>query len=842
MSALIYQRAFCDTFGLRILAEGRVPEIADVKRRIFVAERRSDTGRPDHFYKNYLDERLQDVTGLHQLPGVVLSKLAERFITRVGDRLHIRTEAFADWQELLPRISPLAVIVAFLVDEERGPRFGQDPRRWLAREIGDTALLCPRQPELEHLIERDGLNELHMHLNGSTELDILWSDAVRFPDRYLYELEDARAKACVSTGELYDQIELGLSPFEYYRRLRSARRIRHLAAALLRSRIAGAEDPVSLPQLLAAMDTRRRDSTCPVVAGLALGQAPISQIHRGPPAPPLIEEAAFLYILLQGLRLPGGPDRRLGLALYFNLLVQTQLAQIAVQQTDQIGFDQFQKFTDIGVRERLERGYEARFRQLNGAAPHRTLRHVEGRLAPKNDVASLLELIGRIVDGWLGFRGCPRRKNALGLAGAAPGCLTANCPSSCRGASGRPDAELALVLHFIKKRSPRLGGQQPQALDMALRADLRVQAQVVREVVERSGFVRQILRGIDAASNELHAPPEAFAPTFRYLRRHGLQHATFHVGEDFVHLVSGIRACAEAKAVLPLGPGDRMGHATALGISPELWISRMGKKLMIGVGEHLDNLVYAHARLSAQAKTATEAQRLESEIALLSARIYGVPQPPALLYNAWMLRTLDILEVLELERGTANTSDTEVLANAAAAKARSLNTPTRRVEVQRIATAAQDHPHAYQLFRHRHRNSKLITARIEIDAAWLPVSALTALQADVLDDLARTGVAIETLPTSNVRISFYERLDEHHLFRWLNLTGNVFDSMPAICVGSDDAGIFATSLRNEYAAIHDVLRRQLSRRPEEAMSIIERLNRNGAAWRFAPTAAESRAK
>jgi adenosine deaminase len=757
-------------------------------------------------------------------------------VTRAGDRLHVRGDAFADWQELLPMISPLAVLVAFLINEGRGPKPGSDPRRYLSAELGDTALIFPRQPELQEVIERDGLNEIHMHLNGSTELDVIWPDTVRSPSEYLRELETARLKSGGPTQEFYDQLELGVSPFELYRRLRSARRVRHLAASVLLDWQRAGSTKISVGSIVSAMNVEQRDSSCVETVGLPLGHRPIWRLHKGHSASPIIDEAAFLYEWFQALSEPGAPHMQLGLALYFNMLVLTQVLRISVQQIDEVGFDQFQKYTLVGVRERLERVYEARFRQLNGSAPHRTLKHLEGRLAPKKDVRSLLDLIGSIVDGYLRFRGCPKRAAAMGLRGDAPPCMIGECVGNCRGAkSGRPDAELSLVVHFIKRRSVRAGKRVPQACDMTLRADLRQQAQVVRQAIERHSFVRQLLRGMDAASNELHTPPEVFAPTFRYLRRHGLQRATFHVGEDFVHLVSGIRACAEARAFLPLEAGDRMGHATALGILPELWIARTGPRMMIRAGEHLDNLVYAHSRLASILDSASEAKSLEEQISLFSATIYDREYSPAALYRAWLLRGLDVLEVLEIERNSEGPIDASRIANAAADKSGRLNSTARRAELALIAKAATEDPLAYEVFRQRHSRSDRLDQLVEVRVDWLTESALTALQADVLADLSSSGVAIETLPTSNVRISAYDRLSEHHLFRWLGLGKDAFSIVPAICVGSDDTGIFATSLRNEYAAILDVLRRDFSIGSEQAAAIVEQLNRNGAAYRFRPT-------
>lgn len=464
-----------------------------------------------------------------------------------------------------------------------------------------------------------------------------------------------------------------------------------------------------------------------------------------------------------------------------------------------------------------------------------TLRHLEGRIAPKKDVASLLALIGAVVDGYLRFRSCPKRSTARQLRGDAPPCMTGGCSAGCTGTTnGRSDAELALVIHFIKRRAAPTGVRVPQARDMVLRVDLRQQAQVVRQAIERHSFVRQIVRGFDAASNELHAPPEVFAPTYRYLRRHALQRATFHAGEDFVHLVSGIRACSEALNFLTLGPSDRMGHATALGISPQLWLDRTGPRLMIGAGEQLDNLVYAHAQLAAQQKTALAAKGLEAQIALLSSRIYGREHSPEMLHRAWRFRTLDILEILELERNGGDRTNTTSIAEAAAEKALRLNAPARRAELKLIADFAGRDPQAYELFRERHRRGDRLDQLLEVETDWLRGEWLSSLQAEVLKALSSRGVAIETLPTSNVRISAYDRMSEHHLFRWLGFGEEAFSIVPSICVGSDDTGIFATSLRNEYAAIFDVMRRDLGLAATDAVTIVEKLNRNGAAYRFQP--------
>ncbi|WP_164933013.1 hypothetical protein [Tropicibacter alexandrii] len=83
---------------------------------------------------------------------------------------------------------------------------------------------------------------------------------------------------------------------------------------------------------------------------------------------------------------------------------------------------------------------------------------------------------------------------------------------------------------------------------------------------------------------------------------------------------------------------------------------------------------------------------------------------------------------------------------------------------------------------------------------------LPVVQSAVLELLQCQNVGIETLPSSNVRISIHETYDDHHVTRWLGYGSNFCPA--SVVVGSDDPGIFATSLRMEYAHIKRALQAQ----------------------------------
>ena len=52
---------------------------------------------------------------------------------------------------------------------------------------------------------------------------------------------------------------------------------------------------------------------------------------------------------------------------------------------------------------------------------------------------------------------------------------------------------------------------------------------------------------------------------------------TVHAGEDFVHLLTGLRRLDEAIRHLGLEEGDRIGHGMALGLDPTTWFERIGR-------------------------------------------------------------------------------------------------------------------------------------------------------------------------------------------------------------------------------------------------------------------------
>ena len=69
---------------------------------------------------------------------------------------------------------------------------------------------------------------------------------------------------------------------------------------------------------------------------------------------------------------------------------------------------------------------------------------------------------------------------------------------------------------------------------------------------------------------------------------------TYHVGEDFRHLLSGLRAIFEVVEFLAPQPGDRLGHGTALALHPKDWLEHNGYQAVMPKLEWLDTLFWVH--------------------------------------------------------------------------------------------------------------------------------------------------------------------------------------------------------------------------------------------------------
>ena len=441
------------------------------------------------------------------------------------------------------------------------------------------------------------------------------------------------------------------------------------------------------------------------------------------------------------------------------------------------------------------------------------------------------------------------------------------------GDRARERPALRLVVHFLRVADPEPSPEAvaPPPRYAGLRAKVRDQALELREVLDDPDR-GPVFVGIDIASDELAAPAEAFAPAFRLLRapwalsRPGRSLAlrslvaTVHAGEEFEHLIAGMRQVDEHLRFLHLHAGDRIGHALALGLEPAAWRLACGGGVSQRRQGRLDDLVWLLHQVQSLPAHAAHAPALRAELSTLCQKIYGEVHDPALLFEAWTLRDLDPEEVRRpgepLGRGRPGEGPAGRRAEDPCDCGEAARRPGADVldalepeERERRADAADPSPDplrapALAEARARLRGASAPARQIWERTAWevdvrrrgdervaVPdAPQLDGLLRDVQDrmlrELADKDICIEACPSSNLAIAHLGRLAAHPVFRWLPVRpeDRAGLPLPRVVICADDPAIFCTELAHEYALLAEAAR-QRGHSPREVRAWLDELRR-----------------
>lgn len=803
----IIRHLLSDKDSLGDYHDGILPTFEDVRRRLLLLERQENPRIPDHYYRMNQAKSFSEIASLGELLRIGLYRLGKEHLELRDNRIYVQQTKQNKWQELITYIPPLVLQMAFLHIER--PLTGCHDadivtyfNTYILPNTRNTALPYPYIAQLETYIkDENGLHDLHMHLNGTTETDRVWADFLAEPNKIYNETKHAIKNKLVR--ELLEQEFGRYTPLDLRNMLFSARAIREILWSYVYGRRLSfnADSPKGLlSYVLRAGSSSQGDY------GSAIHPFAAIICHRGAePAYPMAVEGlmyvlAFKYLNQQKKELPAS-------LLHFYLLILGLCNRLLVQQRDQFGFDQFQKITLNELRSESEKKYRNRFLQLSGN-DNRNIRYIEGRFSPKNYKKQNEKLLKTILDGW----GC-----LLNTLQNTPEISTVQSPVKI-GPSSQPfvPPELHLIAHFIKKRED---DKDDYIRFKLLRKELESKAQQLGYMKqENSGLIQHVV-GIDAASNELDAPPEVFAPIFRYLRHCGFRHFTYHAGEEFFHIISGLRAIYEAVVFIGMQSGDRIGHATAAGISTKVWRRNIGEELFMRRGEYLDDLIFTYY-LIVNGRCHLLNDRLPSllnRIQQLAYEVYNFSYPINMLTEAWLLRRFCPITLLD----TTNQN----IGLTTGSFSRYEQDEIRQQHIQKETQQLLEKYHSKSC---RDRYNQII--KIDVDEIY-SMEDIETLQQQVLRFLHEKEIVIETLPTSNVRIGHHQDFATHQLWNWLKWEKSG-KPIPPIVVGTDDPGIFATNIYNEYANLYCHLVHGLEYSHNEALDILRKLDQNGRVYKF----------
>ena len=357
------------------------------------------------------------------------------------------------------------------------------------------------------------------------------------------------------------------------------------------------------------------------------------------------------------------------------------------------------------------------------------------------------------------------------------------------------------------------------------RKNTRIKAMALKSFLQKSLYSNRI-HGIDACANEIGCRPETFATEFRYLRgeeclvctkmwsqnteKERRLGVTYHVGEDFIDIVDGLRAVDEAIRFLELRKADRIGHGLVLGVEPRDYYKDKQKCFSIYKQDFLDNILWLLDKsrlynISIETGIYTRMEKIAKEIFshiygislymfFDSARANGIENYFDLYWDSWKLRG----DHPDLYR-----SGRYALIN-------NLYTETgyeRYMKGNDNLDVYRNNPiNGKLLFLYhfdkgvKRRGAEVINVTIE---DWFIVFLENIMQ-KFRNTISELGIAIECNPTSNVLIGSFHTYENHPLFKFKSIDDKMNNNI-MVSLNTDDLGVFDTSLANEYALIYSAL-------------------------------------
>lgn len=373
----------------------------------------------------------------------------------------------------------------------------------------------------------------------------------------------------------------------------------------------------------------------------------------------------------------------------------------------------------------------------------------------------------------------------------------------------REEVNLGYILHFIKEEDIRKATDDGvDGMSACRNANVRTtvakQTEAICEMIQYgSPLIRtkpiekfQIV-GIDAAGSEFNCRAEAFAECYRKIKATSREHwidmlseksqqqlgRTFHVGEDFYDIIDGLRAVEESILFLNLGRGDRVGHGVALGIDAHKYYGERHHTLIINRQCLLDNVVWMLSKLDNYSIPDSFGLRgrLQAIYNRLILDVFNSNASYQDYYASWLLRGDRPSLIFDGKKDDFN--------------------PFAYNEYSIEICNAHNNAVARDLFIKYHYDSSVMKSGSEVEECKIKptdVKVVEQLQSIMRKFVADKEIAVETNPTSNLKITDVRRYAEHPIFKFNSDGLNAKSDGMSVSINTDDQGIFATSLEKEY--------------------------------------------
>lgn len=367
--------------------------------------------------------------------------------------------------------------------------------------------------------------------------------------------------------------------------------------------------------------------------------------------------------------------------------------------------------------------------------------------------------------------------------------------------------QYGFVLHFIKRKDngKPADAQKGKCRHANLRYIIKKQAIAINALRHSHLQNRERVLGIDAANSEVLARPEVFAQAFRYLREsHAMKSngrcmkdlgMTYHVGEDFLDIVDGLRAVDEVLHWMGFRNGDRLGHGMVLGIDVNTYYAECHGFVLMPAQVLLDNVAWLYYKGKDLKEFVAASKELEVLFATYFQQVYGHLSYQATIWNyyqSWVLRGDNPMYYFQLNQSGKHWISTKW-------SQYNLNDDARAKMARADAVACR-------LYADFHFDEKVRSKGAETVQVHLSehiVDLVVAIQEKMLSDVEKMNVCVECNPTSNLKIGHFKSYSTHPIVRMYNhqLPLDLQPHCISVSINTDDKGIFATSLEREYSLL-----------------------------------------
>jgi adenosine deaminase len=403
----------------------------------------------------------------------------------------------------------------------------------------------------------------------------------------------------------------------------------------------------------------------------------------------------------------------------------------------------------------------------------------------------------------------------------------------------KPVTLIGIVYHFIKKPDSVLENKciflhrefaEEQGISTFVRYSKQLEeyeqqafniARLRREIPALENYIV----GIDAASKELDIDPYYFKKAYEILRNENSDNLTvnsdigftYHVGEDFRDIISGLRAVDETINVLNFKSGDRIGHGIVLGIDVEKW-AEMNPVIYLQAEEYLDNLLWEWGLYTREREFfgLENLSYLEEQIFNIVEYIFGFSQGLRIrdIYNSYLqkisnsnhrLNKCELCKLASLTKEKFNIQNKEDVIN-------------YETWMSGLFYDAFCCKYFIKEF------SKTVTINIDN----FIIQKYKKLQDYMRKKISNRQIVIELNPSSNLTIGEFATFEDYHI---ANLSDPSKEDI-IVTLNTDDPVVFNTNLSNEYALMYDIMMKKGKFSSKEIIEWLDVLRNNGIEYSF----------